>query len=102
MKKIIPQDHFIRITASNGERVTLSPTHGTTVIRDGEEQAARAALLTVADFLITRDGHAAITSIEHVEEPSHKVSITCIPDHEFYCSESESVSILVHNQQLPS
>jgi len=102
MKKVLPQDHFVRVTASSGERVTFSPTHGTTIIRDGEEQAVRAANITVADFLITRDGHASVKSIEHIEAQSQKVSITCDPDHEFYASESESVSILVHNTQLPS
>jgi len=102
VKKIVPQKHFVRIALSNGERISLTPTHCTTAIRDGEEQAVRASELCVSDFLILRDGHASIKSIEHVEAESHKLSVTCEPEHEFYASESKSVSILVHNVQIPS
>jgi hypothetical protein len=102
VKQVVPQNHFVRITLSNGERISLTPSHCTTAIRDGEEQPIRAANLSISDFLILREGYASIKSIEHVEEESHKVSITCEPEHEFYASESKSVSILVHNVQIPS
>jgi hypothetical protein len=102
VKQVVPQNHFVRITLSNGERISLTPSHCTTAIRDGEERAIRAANLSISDFLILRDRYASIKSIEHVEEESHKVSITCEPEHEFYASESKSVSILVHNVQIPS
>jgi hypothetical protein len=102
VRKVVPQNHFVRITLSNGERISLTPSHATTAIRDGEEQAIRAANLSISDFLILRDGYASIKSLEHIECESHKVSITCEPEHEFYASESKSVSILVHNVQIPS
>jgi hypothetical protein len=96
-KKVVCQNHFIKVTASNGESVSFTPTHATTAIRDGVEQSIPAAKLTVADFLITRDAYVSIKSIEHVDEESLKVQLSCHPEHEFFCSESKTVSILVHN-----
>lgn len=98
-KKVLPQNHFVRVTASNGDRVSFTPTHWTTAIRDGVEQSIPAGKLTVSDFLILREGYASIKFIEHIEEESQKVQLSCEPEHEFYCSESKSASILVHNVQ---
>jgi len=98
-KKVLPQNHFVRVTALTGERVSFTPTHWTTAIRDGEETTVPAGKLTVSDFLITRDGYASIKSIEHVEEESQKVQLSCEPTHEFFCSASKRASILVHNVQ---
>jgi hypothetical protein len=98
-KKVLPQNHFVRVTASNGERVSFTPTHWTTAIRDGVEQSIPAGKLTVSDFLILREGYASIKNIEHVEEESQKVQLSCEPEHEFFCSASKAVSILVHNVQ---
>jgi hypothetical protein len=97
IKKIIPHDHFVRVTLSSGESASFTPTHATTAIRDGEEMSIAAGKLSISDFLIVRDGYAAIKNIEHLEEPSVKVSLTVTGTHEFYVSESESVSILSHN-----
>jgi hypothetical protein len=98
-KKVLPQNHFVRVTASTGEQVSFTPTHWTTAIRDGEETTVPAGKLTVSDFVITRDGYASIESIEHVEEESQKVQLSCEPTHEFFCSASKLASILVHNVQ---
>src|ERR1700677_3506665 len=98
-KKVLPQNHFVRGTASNGDHISFTPTHLTTAIRDGVEISIPAGKLTVSDFLILRDGYASITTIEHVEEESEKVQLSCEPEHEFFCSESKAASILVHNVQ---
>jgi hypothetical protein len=98
-KKVLPQSHFVRVTTSTGEQVVFTPTHWTTAIRDGEETTIPAGKLTVSDFLITRDGYTSIKSIEHVEEDSQKVQLSCEPEHEFFCSASKLASILVHNVQ---
>lgn len=45
VKKVVRQNHFIKVTASNGESVSFTPTHATTAIRDGEEQSIPAAKL---------------------------------------------------------
>jgi hypothetical protein len=98
-KKVLPQNHFVRVTASSGERVSFTPTHWTTAIRDGVEQSIPAGKLTVSDFLILREGYASIKNIEHVEEEAQKVQLSCEPEHEFFCSASKAASILVHNVQ---
>jgi hypothetical protein len=96
-KKVLAQDHFVQVSLSNAEHVTFTPTHHTTAIRDGVEQSIAAGKLTVSDFLIIRDGYAAITNIQRITEPGLKVSLSCEPEHEFFISESKSVSVLAHN-----
>ena len=87
------------MTVSTGERISLTPTHCTTAIRDGEEMSIPAGELSLSDFLILRDAYGGIKSLEHIEEESFKVQISCDPEHEFFASESKSVAILVHNVQ---
>src|ERR1700678_830780 len=98
-KKVVPQNHFVRVTVSTGERISLTPTHCPTAIRNGEEMSIPAGELSLSDFLILRDAYGGIKSLEHIEEESFKVQISCDPEHEFFASESKSVSILVHNVQ---
>src|SRR3984885_321973 len=98
-KKVVPQNHFVRVTVSTGERISLTPTHCTTAIRNGEEMSIPAGELSLSDFLILRNGYGGIKSLEHIEEESFKVQISCDPEHEFFASESKSVAILVHNVQ---
>src|ERR1700723_408053 len=98
-KKVVPQNHFVRVTVLTGERISLTPTHCTTAIRNGEEMSIPAGELSLSDFLILRNGYGGIKSLEHIEEESFKVQISCDPEHEFFASESKSVAILVHNVQ---
>ena len=95
-KQVISHNRFIRIVAGNGESVQVTPTHHTTVMRNGEECSIAAKDLMLSDFLIVKGGFGVISSLEHILEQASKIKATVEPEHEFMAGETHA-TILVHN-----
>ncbi|HXO04861.1 MAG TPA: hypothetical protein VN884_04430 [Candidatus Sulfotelmatobacter sp.] len=92
-KRVLPFDKFVRFTLSNGESVSVTPTHHMTT---ADERSVAAQDIKLSDFLLTTEGVATIRAIEWIEESANKISVTCEPEHEYFAGE-KTPSILVHN-----
>jgi len=95
--KLVPQKTFVRFTTQDGASATVTSTHCITAIRDGEEKSVAAARVALTDFLISRDGYAAIKKIEMVQmEDGRKAVLSCSPDSVFFGGD-ESPALALHN-----
>jgi hypothetical protein len=90
--QVLPMDEFVRITVE-GESVSITPTHHTTT---ADERSVAGKDLTLKDYLIRRKGYSKIKTLELVEEEGRKITVTCLPEHEYFAGEVHP-TILVHN-----
>ena len=91
-------DTFIRLHFSNAETLDVTPHHIFT-LADGSPM--RAERLCLSDILVGRFGRLTLRRIEAVSDVSHKVTISCEPNHEFFAGH-HAASVLTHNYTFSS
>jgi hypothetical protein len=91
-------DTFIRLHFSNAETLDVTPHHIFT-LADGSPM--RAERLCLSDILVGRFGRLTLRRIEAIAEMSHKVTISCEPNHEFFAGR-HAASVLTHNYTFSS
>ncbi len=91
-------DIFIRLHFSNAETLDVTPHHIFT-LADGSPM--RAERLCLSDILVGRFGRLTLRRIEAIAEMSHKVTISCEPNHEFFAGH-HAASVLTHNYTFSS
>jgi hypothetical protein len=96
--EVLRADTFIRLHLSNRETLDVTPHHIFT-LADGSPM--RAERLCLADVLQGRPSNVTLNKIEVIREEGKKVTVSCIPNHEFYAGKS-SASILTHNYTFNS
>jgi hypothetical protein len=95
--KLVPQKTFVRFTTHDGASATVTSSHCITAIRDGDEKSVPAARVSLTDFLIAREGYAAIKKIEMVQmEDGRKAVLSCSPDSVFFGGD-DSPALALHN-----
>lgn len=98
--EVFPQTLFIEVILERGESVVVAPTHPFTVA--DEDTPKEAQSLSLSDSLIVRSGAGAVSQLSVVRERGgHKVRISCLPHHEFWCGRVNP-NVLVHNMMIES
>ncbi len=93
--EILEQDVFIRITASTGDRIQVTPS---TPIPMGEGGAKRAQDLSCSDIIVHREGLAFIESIGVMRgRGMRKVALSLVGDEKEYWAGEVFPTILTHN-----
>jgi hypothetical protein len=94
----IPCGTFIRVTVPGGNFVEVTPSHPFTLPTGRHKEAQD---LSLSDVLIGTPTYFPIEQLTVVTIQSRKVSLSCLPEHEFF-SGGKVPNILTHNTQVSS